>query len=206
MKLFSDVIRRGFVWLPEIGMGRYPVTRTHRPYDAEYFSRYQAMADTSMGRQLTAVRIQLVARHYIGPLLDVGIGAGQFVEARPNTRGFDVNPAGIEWLNQRGLWADLYGDRYPALSFWDSLEHIDRPDIAVAKAERFVFVSVPIFESGDHVLRSKHFRKTEHIWYWTHDGLIKWFAQQGFKLLEHNTCESTLGREGIGSYAFRRME
>lgn len=204
MKLFSDEIRHGFVWLPEIGMGRYPVVRCHRPYDAEYFSRYQAMADTDMGRQLTAARIQLVARHYNGPLLDVGIGAGQFVEVRPDTRGFDVNPAGIEWLNQRGLWADLYGDRYPALSFWDSLEHIDRPDVAVAKAERFVFISVPIFESGDHVLRSKHFRKTEHIWYWTHDGLVKWFSEQGFRLVEHNIIESELGREGIGSYAFER--
>lgn len=204
MKLFSDEIRHGFVWLPEIGMGRYPVTCSHRPYDAEYFSRYQAMANTSIGRQLTAVRIQMVARHYNGPLLDVGIGAGQFVEARPNTRGFDVNPAGIDWLNQRGLWADLYIDHYPALTFWDSLEHIDRPDVAVAKSGRFVFVSVPIFESGDHVLRSKHFRKTEHIWYWTHDGLIKWFGDQGFRLAEHNTCESMLGREGIGSYVFER--
>ena len=84
-------------------------------------------------------------------------------------------------------------------------EHIDRPEIAVAKAERWVFVSVPIFEDGDHVLRSKHFRPDEHIFYWTHDGLIKWFAQQGFKLVEYNTCESALGREGIGSYAFERI-
>lgn len=205
MKQFSDEARSGLVWLPEIGMGRYPVTRTHRPYDEEYFSRYQAMADTGMGRQLTAARIQLVARHYHGPLLDVGIGAGQFVEARPNTRGFDVNPAGIDWLKQRGLWADLYRDRYPALTFWDSLEHIDRPDVAVAKAGRFVFVSVPIFEGGDHVVRSKHFRKSEHIWYWTHEGIINWFASQGFMLAEHNVIESDLGREGIGSYAFVRV-
>lgn len=204
MKLFSDQIRHGFVWLPESGMGRYPVTRSRRPYDAEYFSRYQALADTDMGHKLTAARIQLVARHYTGVLLDVGIGAGQFVEARPNTRGYDVNPAGVEWLEKRGLWADLYAGRYPALSFWDSLEHIDRPDVAVAKAERFVFVSVPIFENGDHVLRSKHFRKTEHIWYWTHSGLVNWFAEQGFKLVEHNTRESALGREEIGSYAFER--
>lgn len=204
MKQFSEKMRHGLVWLPEIGMGRYPVARSGRPYDAEYFSRYQALADTDMGRQLTATRIQLVARHYSGPLLDVGIGAGQFVQARPNTRGFDVNPAGVEWLSQRGLWADLYAGRYPALSFWDSLEHIDRPDVAVAKAERFVFVSVPIFESGDHVLRSKHFRPDEHIFYWTHEGLIRWFAEQGFKLLEYNGAETLLGREGIGSYAFER--
>lgn len=203
MKRFSHEFKHGLVWLPELGMGRYPVPKD-RPYDAEYFARYQQLTDTDLGRELTAARIRLVARHYTGPVLDVGIGAGQFVTARPETKGYDVNPAGIEWLKKRGVWANLYRDRYPALTFWDSLEHIDRPDVAVARAEKWVFVSVPIFSGAEHVIRSKHYRKSEHIWYWTHDGLVKWFAEQGFELAEHNTIESGLGREGIGSYAFRR--
>lgn len=204
MKNFSTELKHGFVWVPELGMGRYPVPSNSRPYDENYFEHYQGLAETQLGRDLTSSRIWMIARHYVGSVLDVGIGAGQFVEARPDTKGFDVNPAGVEWLKRRGLWADLYGSRYPALTFWDSLEHIDRPDAAVARAEKWVFVSVPIFESGEHVLRSKHYRKSEHIWYWTHEGLIKWFAEQGFALAEHNTIESGLGREGIGSYAFRR--
>jgi hypothetical protein len=203
MKTFNELQAASLVWLPEHGIGRYPVPKD-RPYNESYFKKYQQLADTELGRQLTAARTQLVARHYNGPLLDVGIGAGQFVEARPDTRGYDVNPAGIEWLNQRGLWSDLYDASYPALSFWDSLEHIDRPEIAVLKAERWVFVSVPVFEDGDHVLRSKHFRPDEHIFYWTHDGIVRWFAEQGFRMVEHNRCESMLGRDGIGSYAFRR--
>ncbi|KAA6118136.1 class I SAM-dependent methyltransferase [Candidatus Pantoea gossypiicola] len=203
MKSFSDELKTGLVWLPALGMGYYPVPK-NRPYDEGYFARYQKMADTPMGRELTQARIRLVARHYDGPLVDVGIGAGQFVGTRPNTRGYDVNPAGVAWLNQRGLWADLYADRYPALSMWDSLEHIDRPDVAVAKAEKWVFVSVPIFADGDAILTSRHFRKDEHIWYWTHNGLLRWFDGQGFDCIEHNTMETKLGREGIGSYAFRR--
>lgn len=205
MKLFSKEFRKGLVWLPELGMGRYPVP-AQRPYDHGYFTRYQKMADTTLGRELTAARVRLVARHYQGQLLDVGIGAGQFVEARPETKGYDVNPAGVEWLSQRGLWADLYADRYPALSFWDALEHIDRPDVAVAKAEKWVFVSIPIFENAEHILTSRHYRKDEHIYYFTHNGLVNWFKSQGFVLAEHNLVESELGREGIGSYAFRREE
>lgn len=205
MKRFSQEIKSGLVWLPELGMGRYPVPKT-RPYDEEYFSRYQELADTDLGRELTAARIRLVARHYTGPVLDVGIGAGQFVTARPETKGFDVNPAGIEWLKERGAWANLYRDRYPALTFWDSLEHIDRPDVAVARAEKWVFVSVPIFSGAEHVIRSRHFRRDEHIWYWTHDGLVAWFGEQGFELMESNGIETQLGREGIGSYAFARVE
>lgn len=205
MKRFSQEIKSGLVWLPELGMGRYPVPKD-RPYDADYFSRYQELADTDLGRELTAARIRLVARHYTGPVLDVGIGAGQFVTARPETKGYDVNPAGVEWLKERGAWANLYRDRYPALTFWDSLEHIDRPDVAVARAEKWVFVSVPIFSGAEHIIRSRHFRRDEHIWYWTHDGLVAWFGEQGFELMESNGIETQLGREGIGSYAFARVE
>lgn len=205
MKRFSQEINRGLVWLPELGMGRYPVPK-NRPYDEDYFCRYQQLADTELGRELTAARIRLVARHYTGQVLDVGIGAGQFVTARPDTKGFDVNPAGVEWLKQRGMWAHLYRERYAALSFWDSLEHIDRPDVAVARAEKWVFVSVPIFSGAEHVIRSRHFRRDEHIWYWTHNGLVSWFAEQGFALMESNDFETQLGREGIGSYAFARVE
>lgn len=203
MKSFSDELKNGLVWLPALGMGYFPVPQK-RPYDESYFARYQKMADTPKGRALTRARIQMVARHYHGPVLDVGIGSGQFVETRPNTRGYDVNPAGVEWLKLRGRWANLYAGRYPALTFWDALEHIDRPDVAVAKAEQWVFVSVPIFTDGDAILTSRHFRKDEHIFYWTHTGLLRWFAEQGFDCIEHNIAETELGRDGIGSYAFRR--
>jgi hypothetical protein len=203
MKSFSDELSTGLVWLPELGMGRYPVPK-ERPYDADYFTRYQAMAETPMGQQLTAARIQLVARHYQGPVLDVGIGSGQFVSCYPGALGFDVNPAGVAWLHERNAYADLYANRWRALTMWDVLEHIDEPERAVQQATEFVFVSIPVFDNAEHVLRSHHYRKDEHIWYWTHSGLVNWFAEQGFELVEHNIIESALGREGIGSYAFRR--
>lgn len=203
MKSFSEELQTGLVWLPALGMGRYPVPAS-RPYDEDYFSRYQAMAETPMGEELTAARIELVARHYQGPVLDVGIGAGQFVATRPGTLGFDVNPTGVEWLSERGAYADLYGNHWRALTMWDVLEHIDDPVVAVQQATEFVFVSIPVFIDAEHVLSSRHFKTDEHIWYWTHEGLIRWFAEQGFECIEYNNIESTLGREGIGSYAFRR--
>ena len=62
MSAFTKELKSGLVWLPEIGMGRFPVPK-YRPYDESYFSRYQIMADTQMGQALTKARIQLVARH-----------------------------------------------------------------------------------------------------------------------------------------------
>lgn len=203
MKSFYQAQAKGLVYLPEVGIGHYPVPIS-RPYDEKYFDNYQKLAATTMGKELTASRIRLVGRHYEGLLIDVGIGAGQFVEARPNTRGYDVNPAGIHWLKSRGLWSELYCDRYPALSFWDSLEHIDRPDLAVAHAEEWVFISVPIFDNAEHIIQSHHFRKDEHIWYFTDYGIKRWFDEQGFACVEQNTVESQLGRSGIGTYAFKR--
>ncbi|MBS3892307.1 methyltransferase domain-containing protein [Serratia marcescens] len=203
MKMFSEQLKAGLIFLPELGIGYYPVPQD-RPYDDDYFARYQQMADTPMGRALTQARVALVKRHHRGQVLDVGIGAGQFVAARPQTLGYDVNPAGVDWLRLRARWADLYAGTFPALTFWDSLEHIDNPEIAVARAEAWVFVSIPIFANGEAILCSKHFRKDEHLWYFTHDGLLKWFGEQGFTCAEVNDDESLLGREGIRSYAFRR--
>ncbi|TLI63222.1 class I SAM-dependent methyltransferase [Escherichia sp. E1130] len=205
MTSFSNELQNGLVWLPELGMGRYPVPAA-RPYDANYFARYRQMAETSMGLQLTTARLLLVGRYYLGKVLDVGIGSGQFVECRPDTWGYDVNPEGVAWLQARMRWADLYADdiTFPALTFWDSLEHIDEPEAAVAKAGQWVFVSLPVFRDAEHILKSRHYRKDEHIWYWTHNGLLKWFEAQGFVCVEHNTIESALGRDGISSYAFKR--
>jgi hypothetical protein len=65
------------------------------------------MAQTNMGIQLNAARSQL-SPPPSGKVLDVGIGSGQFVETRPDTWGYDVNPEGIAWLKAGGRWANLY--------------------------------------------------------------------------------------------------
>lgn len=204
MKSFYQELNSGLVFLPELGIGRYPVPAA-RPYDESYFAKYQQLADTETGRALTQARIQLVERYYTGLVLDVGIGAGQFVDSRPETQGFDVNPAGVDWLNERGAYADLYANKWRALTMWDVLEHIDEPELAVQQATEFVFVSIPIFTDAGDILRSHHFRKNEHIWYFTDDGIQRWFADQGFECVEQNTIECQLGRKGVASYAFQRI-
>jgi hypothetical protein len=204
MKSFYQELNSGLVFLPELGIGRYPVPAS-RPYDESYFAEYQRRADTETGRALTQARIDLVARHYTGPVLDVGIGAGQFVSSRQGTLGFDVNPAGIDWLNARDAYADLYGSKWRAITMWDVLEHIDEPELAIQQATEFVFVAIPIFTDAGDILTSHHFRKNEHIWYFTDDGIKRWFAEQGFTCIEQNTIECQLGRKGVASYAFRRV-
>lgn len=197
----------GLVWLPERGMGYYPVREA--PYDAAYFEKYERYAETDRGAAITDTRLALVQRYapYLS-LVDVGIGSGQFVEARrvwaAATWGYDVNPAGVAWLKDRGWWRDPHADPVDVLTFWDVLEHIEDPGPLLAQACSYVFVSLPIFDGPDHVLRSRHYRKDEHCWYWTRGGFLAWMAEHDFECVEHATPESLLGREDIHTFAFRR--
>lgn len=191
-------------WDEERGYGHYPVKQEDRPYDAAYFEKYRKMANTPIGHSLTKARVDLVRKYYPGfNLVDVGIGSGQFVTAS-GMLGYDVNPAGVEWLNQRNRFADMYIGQYDAMTFWDSLEHIDDMSAAVQHIERFAFVSIPVFSGYEDVLASKHFRPDEHIHYFTVAGLIRWFDEQGFNCREYNQIESDIGREGIGTFVFER--
>lgn len=204
MNLFIKECQEGLLWSPKLGIGYYPVPE-NRPYDGGYFDKYQKMSETEMGKELTKSRIDLIERHYKGLVLDVGIGSGQFITERPKTVGYDVNSKAVDWLKERNLYRKLYERKYAALSFWDSLEHIDNPALAINQAVKWVFLSIPIFTCSEQVLRSHHFRPDEHIWYFTHQGLINFFESEGFELKEHNTIETKLGRTGIGSYAFKKL-
>lgn len=184
--------------------GFFPVLQSG-VYDESYFQKYVGYAGTEMGKAILKGRLEFVSA-VIPPyvtLVDVGIGCGQFVESRPNTRGYDVNPAGVKWLQEKKRFHDIAYEA-PAMSFWDSLEHIENPRTVLDKCTSVVFVSVPIFRDRAHALGSKHFRPDEHYWYWTEKGFVRYMAEAGFRLIERSDFETVLGREDILSFSFRR--
>lgn len=184
------------------GIGYYPVQ--HTPYDFAYFSKYRAYAETPLGYALNRARLETVERHWSGPLVDVGIGCGQFVESRSLTWGYDVNPIAVEWLASRALFCDPREGPVVAATFWDSLEHIADPALILDNVTNFVFVSIPIFQNAEAALRSKHFRPTEHYWYFTERGLATFMDGHGWRCIEHHDAETRLGREDIGTFVFER--
>jgi hypothetical protein len=204
------------VWLPEEGWGYFPVKDADEPYRegataADYFAKYQAYAATEMGREITAFRVSFVEKHLGGrggPVLDIGIGSGQFIEHWGKWAvGYDINPVARRWLQENGRWCDpgKFEDRgLPVLTLWDVFEHLERPEDLLRKAGNWVFMSLPMFESPQHVLRSKHYRQDEHRLYFTERGLERFMAEHGFDLVSRSDGESELGREGIGTFAFRR--
>jgi hypothetical protein len=202
LNILTEITANSLQWMPELGIGYYPVTES--PYDADYFERYQGMADTKIGKALNDARLALVAKYENGTVLDIGIGSGAFVESRPKTWGYDINPVALQWLFERKRYRHPFRGA-DSVTFWDSLEHIHNPSLVLAAAKRFVFVSCPIYNGLDHLLGSRHYRKDEHCWYWTTAGLIEFMGRFGFGLLEMNRMESEIGREDIGSFVFKRM-
>lgn len=104
------------------------------------------------------------------------------------------------------LFQPFNAGSHDAVSFWDSLEHVYDIEGVIARVRKFAFVSIPIFTSETHCLNNKHFRKDQHVWYFTADGITSWFARQGFKRREWNDYETVIGREDIASFVFERVE
>lgn len=197
----------GFVWSEDHGFcGKKPDRST---YNSSYWTEYVKRSSTPIGRALTDARINLVQKYLEKSLVvDIGIGAGQFVQTRLGyegiTFGYDVNPFGVRWLIDRNLWWDPYFQDPPSATFWDSLEHIERIEDILRRIRIFAFVSVPIFLGREHVLQSKHFKPGEHFWYFTREGLIRKMDANGFFLRESNLIETHLGREDIQTFVFER--
>jgi hypothetical protein len=175
-------------------------------YGQAYFDMYRGYAGSEIERRLNEARVGLVNRHAGAdcPLIDIGIGSGAFIRARPRTFGCDVNPVATAWLESRGLHRDDL-ENFAAYSFWDVLEHVSTPAGYFDRMRNgaHVFISMPIFAHLEDVRGSKHYKPNEHFYYFTEAGFIAWMALHGFRHLESNVAETLAGRESIGSFAFR---
>lgn len=185
----------------------YQKDRTHIvAYDGEYYEKCRGYEGQRIADRINEGRIAMVAKHYgDGPVLDTGIGSGEFIKRRLQTYGRDVNPVAIEWLKRQDLWAQ-YPAEFEAFTFWDVLEHVETPldVLRHVRPDAYLFCSIPVFDDLALIRKSKHYRPGEHLYYWTDRGFVAWMALHGFQLLERDDYETRAGRESIISYAFTR--
>lgn len=200
------ILKNKLCLYPEAGIGYYPVPSAGRPYDKTYFEKYSHYEHTKLGCALTQFRVSFVKRHYQGQVCDIGIGSGHFIKMHGWSVGYDINVIARHYLEKLGKFVNPYKEIQYALTFWDSLEHIDNMEKIISCAKEWIFVSLPVFKKLDDILTSHHYRKTEHIWYFTEKGLIEFFKTQGFECIDKTNKETLLGRESIKTYAFRRQK
>lgn len=217
IKLMNDHKRdsglRSMVWFPNLSYGWYPVI-DDGIYNDAYVAEYQKYRETSMGRAITDFRVSTV-RSYIdseSDLIDIGIGAGQFFdEYSKNGKilGYDVSDFGINYLSKRDRFIDIRRFRELSnLCFWDSLEHI-HDCWRILQAVRdgcFVFMTVPLVANHSQALKSKHFKPSEHYWYFTREGLVAFMIFLGFDWISESDTEASLGREEVSTFVFRKRK
>lgn len=201
------MLRSTLVTLPEWGIAYYHphIPATHI-YDRGYWEEYRRRASTTIGYALNKARIEMVARYQIDTmdLIDIGIGSGAFVEEYP-CWGYDINPHAYAWLMDVNRYMEPKQARGKiSMTFWDSLEHIPDPKPLLDLITDYAFVSTPIYPNLHTLQKSKHYKPNEHVWYFTHEGIIQFMKAHGFLFLECNDIETRLGRESIGSYVFAR--
>lgn len=192
----------------DTGMGYLPVYSF--PYDESYLGKYMSYKGGWMDIALTHARVNFVnqfinRRDYAsGDIVDVGVGSGSFMDEMCCI-GYDVNPAAVAFLKNEDVLASPVRT-YPIKTYWDSLEHIPDLERELSTIGEWCFVSCPVYDSFDHVLKSKHFRPDEHYWYWTKKGLCLLMQIYDFVPVEITNFETLLGREDILTFAFRRQK
>lgn len=200
------------VWWPHKGYGReLPDEKTVVRYDGNYFDVCKERESTEVGKRLIESRACTIVRNTKPEekTVDVGVGALGLVDYMSRCRvpihGYDVNPVSVAFLKRQDMFHDPTTDAVDNVTCWDSLEHMLSPEAMLKNVRRKVLMSIPIFDNAEHVVRSKHYKPGEHIWYFTEAGLLRWMRDQGFGLIERNRDEERYGREGIGTYVFARQ-
>lgn len=176
-------------------------------YGDAYFDAFLALENQEIARKINAGRIDLVNKYMGagGHVVDVGIGSGEFIKNRQNTFGHDVNPKAKAWLKEQLKLAPPF-DHCRAFTFWDVLEHIEKPNDYFRRMPDgcHLFACLPVFSDLERVRESKHYKPNEHFYYWTEQGFVDWLALYRFRLLEKQTFETEAGRDSITSFAFVR--
>lgn len=172
-------------------------------YDGDYWQKLANYEGSEIANKLNAGRRSIVHKYFgDGPVLDVGIGCGEFIKGRPNTYGTDVNPVAVEWLKDCGLYRDDF-ENFSGFTFWDVIEHCPDPGVYLDRMPdgAYAFFSIPVFHDLKRIRESKHYRPGEHLYYWTPIGFAAWLEMHGFKFLDVQDFETQAGREEILTFA-----
>lgn len=197
------------IWFAEKGIGYFRV-RNNDIYNEAYFNNYKKYEHSDIAEELNKFRIEIVNKYIFGTVLDIGIGCGTFIEKRGNCVGYDINSTAVKWLKANNLFFDIYQRNFndiEGITFFDSLEHIKYMGQILEKVnEQIIVISIPIFNSCEHILKSKHFKKKEHYYYFTEYGFKGLADFYGFEIIEIRNDETRLGRDGILTFVLRRRK
>jgi len=172
-------------------------------YDDVYLLHYKLYAKTDLSVEINQAR-GIFVRDYVrdGVLLDFGCGARAFEKSH---------------IMQMGRWKIYSYDPYfhrdhsfldekkiDVLTFWDSLEHINRLNIIKIIDAEHVFVTTPVIDDVPNIFCWKHYVPHEHVWLFSTNALINLFDKWGYTLIERRDIEASLRSKDVASFYFHK--
>lgn len=144
-------------------------------YDAKYCEKYVDYSCSEINEQLQKLRWDTVLRHVkSGRLLDIGCGAGAFMQAAPkgfSVVGQDINRYCVIYCKQIGLEAEetLPIETFDVVTMFDSLEHFPNFDVvkwahAMLRKGGYLVLGIPNFRAEllTNIEEWRHYRPDEH--------------------------------------------
>ncbi len=141
---------------------------------------------------------------YQGKILDVGAGEGRFVKSlkgRYYTLGLDAPNAKIR--NKNILKVDFLRwktkKRFEAIVFWESLEHMSKPQEYLKKASKliknggYIFIEYPRFDSLEAKFFKQHWFHLDpprHLSHLTEKGLKIILSRSELKVISHKSISA----------------
>jgi len=185
-------------------------------YPAEYARQYLDLPI----KEMAEIRMDVVRRvaGHGGRILDVGFGAGSFLELATKTpgwksHGFDVHGAAKAMLPDGAEWAECWKvQKWDVVCFFDVLEHLPDLNWLAKLNSKKVIISLPNspLQSGGNFAEWKHRKPDEHLWHFDLPSLTATMAAFGWKLIWFGNPEDKIrqhpgNRPNILTAAFQRF-
>lgn len=190
--------RCSFTFIPS----HYRTGVDYTQYKSEEVVSQVRVSNSWVKVQRNAHRFRLIRQYQkAGSVYDVGAGYGHFLLAGQRlgyeTRGIEMNRASARYARseldldvEEGDFLKVPEDKkYDIVTFWDVLEHIDRADLAIAKAAAitrpggYVFIQVPQIDSFFAKLLGGSWWEMglDHVNYFSRETITKLLTQYGFQ-------------------------
>ena len=192
-----------------------------RVYGNAHWELLKSYEDSDICKKITAGRIKLVTKYLKGKdkeIFDIGCGTGYFMrkymeKTKQKAYGYDILHKTEEWLFLNNYYLSPFIGKIPSpimgVTMWDSLEHFPEPRKVLDSIceGMYTFISMPIYKkiTKKAIMESKHYRPREHLYYWSHRGLVNYMDILGFEFKYVDNFEIEAGRQDIYSYVFKKV-
>lgn len=196
---------------------RLPPSRLYEMYQAEYWSSERAkefgytayLADAELYLRTYAMRSRLLDAYQSKPgrVLDVGCAAGYFLKVMKDRgwacTGLEISQPMVDHAKQTFGLDDMHrGDLlnvelpggYDVITLWDVIEHLERPDLHLARArELLADDGVLVIETQDVSSRFaklmgkswQHYKHEEHLYHFHPESLGRLLESVGYEVQEN---------------------